>query len=161
MREPHLTASFFESLLGRSHSRKRQLTGPTGRKKVRRPKDVTGARTFFFFILKKTKFQKYMSVLKNFKNTPGRPMKGRQGSCRPSNERQDPNVIFFGICKEVPDPGEGACRPPQGRQGLSPPGSPSLYKSWPRVPSHLSLKIQKKERGEEKKPAKLCRIPHL
>ena len=32
--------------------------------------------SFSFLYLKKSKFQKYMSVLKNFKNTPGRPMGG-------------------------------------------------------------------------------------
>ena len=36
-----------------------------------------------------------MFVLKIFENTPGRPAQGRQGSCRPNNGRQDPNVIFF------------------------------------------------------------------
>ena len=62
-----------------------------------------------------------MSVLKYFKNTPRSPSGGRQGSCRPSHGRQDPNVIFFGICKEVPGWGEGACRPPlPGDRGISP-----------------------------------------
>ena len=97
-----------------------------------------------------------MSVLKYFKNTPGRPMGGRQGSCRPSHGRQDPNVIFFWNLQRGPWPGggglsppqraTGACRPPQGRQGPSP-----LYKTWPSFPCHLSLKIQEKERGEKKK----------
>ena len=91
-----------------------------------------------------------MSVLKNFENDPSHPAQGRQGSCRPSNGRQDPNVIFFGICKEVPGRWEGACRPPHGRQGPVPQGrqgSPTLYKPWPPFPSHLSLKIQKKREG--------------
>ena len=51
-----------------------------------------------------------MSVLENFKNIPRSPYGGRQGS----------NVIFFlQICNEVPGEKkkEGACRPPQGRQG--------------------------------------------
>ena len=39
-----------------------------------------------------------MSVLENFKNIPGRPMGGRQGS----------NVFFFlQICKEVPGEKKG------------------------------------------------------
>ena len=61
-----------------------------------------------------------MSVLKYFKNTPDRPMgddRGPVAPCRPSHGRHDPNVIFFGICKEVPGPGEGACRPP-GATGI-------------------------------------------
>ena len=55
--------------------------------------------------------------------------------------------------------------PPTGDRGLSPPGaagpphgrrgSPTLYKTWSPFLSHLSPKIapkiQKKERGEEKK----------
>ena len=92
-----------------------------------------------------------MSVLKYLKTTPGRPMVGRQGSCRPSHGRQDPNVIFFGIRKEVPGPGEGACRPPTGDRGLSPtPGATRfspLYNPCPPFPFYLSLKIQKKREG--------------
>ena len=66
-----------------------------------------------------------MSVLKIFENTPGRPAQGRQGSCRPSNGRQDPNVIFFKFAKRSLTggvEGGGACRPPSsGRQGVSHP----------------------------------------
>ena len=93
-----------------------------------------------------------MSVLKIFQKYPLSPYGGRQGSCRPSHGRQDPNVIFFRICKEVPSPGlgglsapqraTGACRPPQGRQGPS-----TLYKPWPPFPCHLRLKIQEKREG--------------
>ena len=49
--------------------------------------------SFSFLYLKKIKI--YMSVLKNSKMTPGRPVQGWQGSCRSSNRRQDLNVIFF------------------------------------------------------------------
>ena len=90
-----------------------------------------------------------MSVLKNFKNTPRSPYGGRQGSYRPSNGRQDPNVIFLEFAKRSLGRGRGpvgACRAPQGLLG-----PPTLYKSWPPFPCHLSLKIQKKKRGEEKK----------
>ena len=84
--------------------------------------------------------------------TLGRPAQGRQGSCRPSNERQDLNVIFFEFAKRSLAGGTtGACRPPPTGDR----GSPTLYKPWPPFPSHLSPKIapkiQKKERVEEKK----------
>ena len=36
-------------------------------------------RDFFFFILKKSKFQKYMSVSKNFENIPQSPTQGATG----------------------------------------------------------------------------------
>ena len=36
---------------------------------------------FSFLYLKKSKFQKYMSILKNLKNTPGRPMGATGPSC--------------------------------------------------------------------------------
>ena len=76
-----------------------------------------------------------MSVLKIFENTPGRPAQGRQGSCRPSNRRQDPNVIFFLNLQRGPWPGglsplqraTGACRPPRGDRGLPPYISPDLH----------------------------------
>ena len=99
---------------------------------------------FFFFIFKK--IQKYMSVLKIFENGPRSPAQGRQGSCRPSNGRQDLNVIFFKICKEVPDRGcvEGggpvapstsdrglSSPPPTIDRGLPPYISPGLHASIP------------------------------
>ena len=40
--------------------------------------------------------------------------------------------------------------PPPGDRGLPPYISPGRQ-PWPSFPSYLSLKIQKKERGEEKK----------
>ena len=55
-----------------------------------------------------------MSVLKNFKNIPGRPAIGRQAL----------SVIFFQICNEVPGQKKnerGACRPPTGDMGLAHP----------------------------------------
>ena len=71
-----------------------------------------------------------MSVLKYFKNTPGRPMGRRQGSCRPSHGRQDPNVIFLEFAKRSLARGRGPVAPPQRAtgacRGLQ--GSPFLYK---------------------------------
>ena len=93
-----------------------------------------------------------MSVLKIFENTPGRPAQGRQGSWRPSNGRQDPNVNFyFEFAKRSLARGRGPVAPPMGDRGLSPPqgrqGPPTLYKLWPPFYCHLSLKIQKKREG--------------
>ena len=64
---------------------------------------------FYFLYFKKLKFQKYMSVLKYFKNIP-RP---------PSHRATGPKCNFFlQICNEVPGGKKrGACRPPNGRQG--------------------------------------------
>ena len=42
------------------------------------PSLLTVRRFFLFYFLKKLKFQKYMSVLKNFKTTPRSPYGGRQ-----------------------------------------------------------------------------------
>ena len=109
-----------------------------------------------------------MSVLKIFENTPGRPAQGRQGSCRPSNRRQDLNVIFFEFAKRSLAGGRGPVALPTGDR--PPPtgdwGSPTLYKPWPSFPSHFSPKIapkiQKKKIGvRRRKAAKLCRIAHL
>ena len=57
-----------------------------------------------------------MSILNFFENTPGRPAQGRQGSCRPSNGRQDPNVFFFEFAKRSLVGGGGLSPSPQGRQ---------------------------------------------
>ena len=69
-----------------------------------------------------------------------------------------PRCIFFlQICNEVHGRKKmkGGPVPPTGDRGLSPTpgatGSLPLYKPWPPFPCHLSLKIQEKERGEEKK----------
>ena len=104
---------------------------------------------FFFFIFKKLKFQKYMSVLKNFENIPRSPAPGATGSCRPSNGRHDLNVNFFEFAKRSLAGGvwrEGVMSPPTGDRR-----SPTLYKPWPPFPSHLSSKIapknQKKREG--------------
>ena len=123
----------------------------------------------FLYLKKKLKFQKYMSVLKNFKNIHRSPYGGRQGS----------NVIFFSSnLQRSPwrKKKRGACRPPQGRQasgpargagrpsygrqgGLSPTppratGSGRLYKASPSFPPLIwpqkIQKNQKKERGEKK-----------
>src|SRR6185437_14308367 len=82
-------------------------------------------RFFLFYILKKIKFQKYMSVFKYFKNIPRSPSHRATGPmCN----------FFFQICNEVPGKkkqalspvggamspvggAKGACRPPLRRQG--------------------------------------------
>ena len=128
---------------------------------------------FFIFIFKKLKFQKYMSVLKNFKNIPRSPYGERHGS----------NVIFFffkfetkslekkkGACRP-PQRATGPCRPPQGRQGPvarvggggdkgpSPYLSPGRYS--PPFPLSFEPKNSGKKRGvRRRKAAKLCRIAY-
>src|SRR6185312_2816369 len=74
---------------------------------------------FFFFIFKKKlKFQKYVSVLENFKNIPRSPYRGRQGS----------NVFFFFkfATKSLEKKKEGGMSPPQRATGpcRPPPGRP-------------------------------------
>ena len=67
---------------------------------------------FFFFIFKK-KFQKYISVLKYFKNIPRSPSHRATGPmCN----------FFFQICNEVPGEKKrgGPVAPPTGDRGLSP-----------------------------------------
>ena len=58
---------------------------------------------FSFLYLKKSKFQKYMSVLKYFKTTPGRPMGGRQALSA---------IFFLQICNEVPGKKNRSLSPP-------------------------------------------------
>ena len=82
-----------------------------------------------------------MSVLKYFKNTPRSPPIGRQGL----------SVIFFSNSQGGPWSKKMAGGPVARWGGAQRQCPSSLYKPWPRVPSHLSLKIQKKKRGEEKK----------
>ena len=75
------------------------------------------SRFFLFYIFKKLKFQKYMSVLKYFKNIPRSLSIGRQAQ----------SVIFFSSNLQrspwrkkrgpvAPQRATGACRPPLGRQ---------------------------------------------
>src|SRR6185437_9839049 len=96
---------------------------------------------FFFFIFKKKlKFQKYMSVLENFKNIPRSPYGGRQGS----------NVIFFFFkfaTKSLEKKKEGACRPPPVAPGVGDRGLPLYLSSGRHSLCHLSLKIQEKREG--------------
>ena len=138
---------------------------------------------FSFLYLKKLKFQKYMSVLENFKNIPRSPYGGRQGS----------NVIFFSLnLQRSPwrkKKKRGACRPPNGRQAPvahrsgDQPGGPAyrrkggrapilratggpvapplagdqvrspLYKASPLIPSSFDLKKSRKKRGVERREA--------
>ena len=137
---------------------------------------------FSFLYLKKSKFQKYMSVLKYFKTTPGRPMGATRPRCN----------FFLQICNEVPGrkkiKGGHVAAPPNGRQGgLSPPslGRPvgpahrrnrgacrrhpratGLYKHSTPIPSSFepknSTKNSEKKRGvRRREAAKPYRIPHL
>ena len=103
-----------------------------------------------------------MSVLKYFKNTPGRPPIGRQAL----------SVIFLiQICNEVPGKKKGPVAPPPtgDRGGLSPPGRPGYppikapaLPFPPHLSPKISPKIQKKKRGvRRRKAAKPCRIQHL
>ena len=65
---------------------------------------------FFFFIFKKKiKFQKYMSVLKYFKNIPRSPSHRATGpKCK---------FFFFKFATKSLEKKRGVCRPPLGRQG--------------------------------------------
>src|SRR6185295_16692156 len=68
---------------------------------------------FSFLYLKKLKFQKYMSVLENFKNIPRSPYGGATGlKCN----------FFLQICNEVPGEKKrgGPVAPPTGDRPLSP-----------------------------------------
>ena len=118
---------------------------------------------FLFFIFKKIKFQKYISVLENFKNILRSPYGGRQGS----------NVIFFFkfATKSLEKKKEGSLLPPpNGRQApvahprgdrpMSPVGGatgslpPILTTGQHSPPFPLSFEpknSETKERGEEKK----------
>ena len=75
-----------------------------------------------------------MSVLKYFKNTPGRPPKGRQAL----------SVIFFSLnLQRGPGKKKGGLSPTPGATRSLPP----IYKPWPPFPCHLILKIQEKREG--------------
>ena len=112
--------------------------------------------SFSFLYLKKIKISKIYVRFENFRKWPT--------VARPSNGRQDLNVIFFEFAKRSLAGGvwrEGSCRPPQRAIGGLPsyisPGLHSLL-IWAQK---LHQKFRKKERGEERKAAKLYRIPHL
>ena len=121
-----------------------------------------------------------MSVLKNFKTTPRSPYGGATG----------PRCNFFSSNLQRgpwPKKMKGACRPPSGDRWPPPTGAtggpvapPSGDRAMPpyisiRLPfpphlsSKISPKIQKKERGEEKKSGEalpdsalvICRLVHL
>ena len=73
-----------------------------------------------------------MSVLKYFKNTPGRPHRATVHKC----------IFFVQIRNEVPGKKKALSPPPSGDRGLSPPqratgacrpplGRQALYKPWP------------------------------
>ena len=82
------------------------------------------SRFFLFYIFKKSKFQKYMSVLKNFENTPGRPPIGRQAL----------SVIFFSNSQR--GPWEKNAKGPVAPL-LERPGYPPLY--MPPTPHSLLI----------------------
>ena len=135
----------------------------------------TSSRVFFFFIFKKSKFQKYVAVSENCENGPLLPWGGRQDPCRPARGRHALLVKKF--YKQVPGQrsagtrrqgagrplqrGQGACRPPLGRQG-----PPALYKASTPITSSFepknSTKNPEKKRGvRRREAAKPCRIAHL
>ena len=125
---------------------------------------------FSFLYLKKLKFQKYMSVLENFKNIPRSSYGGRHGS----------NVIFFFFKFAIkslekkkglspPQRATGPCRPPQGRQGpvarWGGDRGPSPYLSPGRHSPPFPLSFEPKNSGKKRgvrrrKAAKLCRIAY-
>ena len=122
-----------------------------------------------------------MSVLKYFKNTPGRPPKGRQAL----------SVIFFfkfatrslqkkGGAVAPQRATGGACRPPSGDQWAQPMGAAGgpvapppratgvtpLYKIQPPLPSSFepensTKNPEKKREVRRREAAKPCRIQHL
>ena len=108
-----------------------------------------------------------MSVLKISKMTIGRPPQGRQGSCRPSNGRQDLNVFFFEFAKRSLTGGVwregGLSPPPRATGGLPPYISPGLHASIPFSfePKNCTKNSEKKRGVRRRKAAKLCRIAHL
>ena len=121
-----------------------------GRVRVR----PAGPSGFCFFIFKKKlKFQKYMSILKNFKNIPRSPSHRATGpKCNffssnlqrsPWRKKKDPVAPPTGDRGLLPTPGAtGACRPRGGDRVPSPFISPGRHSLC-----HLSLKIQEKREG--------------
>ena len=129
---------------------------------------------FLFFIFKKLKFQKYMSVLENFKNIHRSPYGGATWlKCNffsSSNLQQSPwrkkkrgpvaPQRATGPCRppqgrQASGPARGAGRPSCGRQGgpVAPPratGSGRLYKASPSFPPLIwPQKIQKNPEKRE------------
>ena len=145
-------------------------------------------RFFLFYIFLKLKFQKYISVLKYFKNTPDRPHRATGLKC---------NFFFFKFAMRslgkkshvAPQRATGACRPAHGRPAAGPspraaggpvapptpratggpvgrPGYPPYKSSIPSLPFSFepenSTKNPEKKRGvRRREAAKPCRIPHL
>ena len=131
----------------------------------RRPHAQGQKQAFISFLyLKKIKFQKYMSVLQNFKNIPRSPYGGRQAL----------NVIFFfkfatrSLAGGARVQG-GPVAPPSGDWWATSTGRPGLallYKHSIPIPSSFepknSTKNPEKKRGvRRREAAKLCRIAHL
>ena len=132
-----------------------------------------------------------MSVLKNFKTTPGRPMgvtgprcnfflnlqrglwpkKNERGACRP------PQRATGGLSPPLGRPVAPAHRRDRGGAFVAPlgrPGHTTLYKHPTPIPSSFepensTKKPEKKERGEEKESGEalpdsalvICRLVHL
>jgi len=131
---------------------------------------------FSFLYLKKSKFQKYISVSKNFENIPQSPTQEATGSVcnfffQFTNRSLAGGVRVQG--GQPPPPGDrGACRSPSGDWGcLSPPplgrpGVPPLYKPLTPIsssfePKNSTKKSEKKRGVRRREAAKPCRIPHL
>ena len=85
-----------------------------------------------------------MSVLKYFKNTPGRPLKGRQALSVffSLNLQRGPWKKKGGLSPPQRATG-GACRPPSGDRGIPPIKGPALPFS-PHLSPKIPPKIQKK-----------------
>ena len=128
---------------------------------------------FLFYIFKKQKFQKYMSVLKYFKNIPRSP---------PHRATDLKCNFFFKFAMRSLEMKKRTCRPAHGRPPLGPahgrgrgpvappprgrPGYPPYKSSSPPLPSSFepenSTKNPEKKRGvRRRKAAKPCRIQHL
>ena len=138
---------------------------------------------FSFLYLKKIKFQKYMSVLENFKNIPRSPYEGATGlKCNffssnlqrsPWRKKTSPVARWGGDRGLSPGPRataagpgpqsrQGACRPPRATgPPVAPPWatgvSPLIKAPALPFPPHLSPKIppkiQKKKRGVRRRKA--------
>ena len=143
-------------------------------------------RFFLFYILKKLKFQKYMSVLKYFKNIPRSPSHRatdpmcnfffkfatksleKKKPCRPLGGRQGPVAQPTGDRRWAqPTGAAGGLSPPRATGGpRGRPGCPPYKSPSPLLPSSFepenSTKNPEKKRGvRRRKAAKPCRIQHL
>ena len=129
----------------------------------KKPAQAIALAVFSFLYLKKIKFQKYMSVLKYFKNIPRSPSHRATGpkcnffssnsqrspwrkkkTCRPLGGRQGPVAQPTGDRRWAqPTGAAGGLSPPRGRPGYPPIKAPALPFT-PHLSPKIPLKIQKK-----------------